>query len=125
MASTPTQENIETKNLSNEEIINEVKNFATKKNSSVIKVCAKMEEELRELSEEDKDDYLNVYNIMDSGLDQIIKTGYKSLGLISYFTQGPKETRAWTVKNGSYAPIAAGVIHTDFERGFIRAQVIY
>lgn len=110
--------------ISDDETINEVKNFATKKNSSVIKVCAKMEEELRELSEEDRDDYLNVYNIMDSGLDQIIKTGYKSLGLISYFTQGPKETRAWTVKNGSYAPNAAGVIHTDFERGFIRAQVI-
>ena len=61
---------------------------------------------------------------MDSGLDQIIKTGYKSLGLISYFTQGPKETRAWTIKKNCTAPKAAGEIHTDFEKGFIRAETI-
>lgn len=107
-----------------DDMVNRVKKFAARKNSSVIKVCAKMEEELRELSEEDKKDYLNVYNLTDSGLDQIIKTGYKSLGLISYFTQGPKETRAWTVNKGSFAPNAAGKIHTDFERGFIRAETI-
>ena len=83
-----------------------------------------MEEELRDLNEEDRKDYLNEYNLTSSGLDRIIRIGYDSLGLISYFTQGPKESRAWTVKKGSSAPTAAGVIHTDFERGFIRANVI-
>jgi ribosome-binding ATPase YchF (GTP1/OBG family) len=62
--------------------------------------------------------------VKESGLDQIIHTGYRTLGLISYLTQGPKETRAWTIHRGDTAPRAAGVIHTDFERGFIRAQVI-
>ena len=104
--------------------VRKVEEYAVEKNTLAIKVCAKMEEELRDLNEEDRKDYLNEYNLTSSGLDRIIRIGYDSLGLISYFTQGPKESRAWTVKKGSSAPTAAGVIHTDFERGFIRANVI-
>jgi hypothetical protein len=83
-----------------------------------------MEEELVGLEDEDYREFLESYGITESGLDQIIRTGFHSLGLISYFTAGEKEVRAWTIHNGDKAPRAAGVIHTDFERGFIRAEVI-
>ena len=92
--------------------------------AEVVRICAKMEEELNEMDENDRLEFLEEYGVSASGLDQIIQTGYRTLGLISYFTQGPKESRAWTVCAGDLAPRAAGVIHTDFERGFIRAQVM-
>jgi len=87
-------------------------------------ICAKLEEELRELPEEDAREMLETYGQTESGLNQLIKAAYATLGLQSYLTAGQKETRAWTIKNGSTAPQAAGVIHTDFERGFIAAQIV-
>lgn len=87
-------------------------------------ICAKLEEELRELSDQDAQEMLASYNQTEPGLNQLIKAAYGTLGLQSYLTAGPKEVRAWTIKKGSTAPQAAGVIHTDFERGFIAAQVV-
>jgi ribosome-binding ATPase YchF (GTP1/OBG family) len=83
-----------------------------------------MEEDLNGIDDEERVEFLNEFGISSSGLDQIIRTGYYTLGLQSYFTQGPKESRAWTIRKGDRAPQAAGVIHTDFQRGFIRAQVM-
>ena len=83
-----------------------------------------MEEDLIGMDEAEAAEFLKEYNVTESGLDQIARTGYHTLGLISYLTAGPKEVHAWTIHRGWKAPAAAGVIHTDFERGFIRAQVI-
>ncbi len=101
-----------------------VKAYAAERDADVVKICAKMEEDLNGMSDEERDEFLREYGVKESGLDQIIHTGYRTLGLISYLTVGPKEARAWTIHRGDTAPKAAGVIHTDFERGFIRAQVI-
>jgi len=101
-----------------------VRGHAAKTGSPVVKVSARMEEELAALSDEERDEFLKSYGVSSSGLDQVIRTGYAMLGLISYFTAGPKEVRAWTIEQGWKAPKAASVIHTDFERGFIRAEVI-
>ncbi len=90
----------------------------------VMVICAKLEEELVDLSEQEKLDYLKELGINETGLERLIKTAYNFLGLISYLTAGKKEVRAWTIKKGMKAPQAAGVIHTDFEKNFIRAQVI-
>jgi ribosome-binding ATPase len=87
-------------------------------------ICAKLEEELRELSAEDAVEMLAEYGQAEPGLNQLIKAAYDTLGLQSYLTAGPKEVRAWTIKRGYSAPQAAGVIHTDFERGFIAAQIV-
>lgn len=87
-------------------------------------VCAKLEEELQGLQPSEQVEMLASYGIENSGLDKIVRTGYDILGLSSYFTAGPDEVRAWTIRKGWKAPRAAGVIHTDFERGFIRAEVI-
>ena len=87
-------------------------------------VCAKIEEEIKELPEEDALELLEAYGVKDTGLNQLIKAAYDTLGLQSYLTAGPKEVRAWTIRRGDTAPQAAGVIHTDFERGFIAAQVV-
>lgn len=92
--------------------------------NNFIPISAKLESELNELSDEEKREYLDSLGISDSGFDRLVKEAYKSLGLITYFTSGEKETRAWTIKKGFNAPKAAGVIHTDFERGFIAAEVI-
>ena len=101
-----------------------VEKYAQQRQADTVKICARMEEELNGLSEEERHEFLQEYGVKESGLDQIIHTGYHTLGLLSYFTQGPKEARAWTIHQGDTAPVAAGVIHTDFQRGFIRAQVI-
>jgi ribosome-binding ATPase len=101
-----------------------VKELAAARGADVVKICAKMEEDLNGMSDEERNEFLLEYGVKESGLDQIVRTGYHTLGLISYLTQGPKEARAWTIRRGDKAPQAAGVIHTDFERGFIRAQVI-
>ena len=92
--------------------------------AQVVKVCARMEEEMVGLAPEEKAEFLESYGVSESGLARVIRTGFLSLGLISYFTAGVKEVRAWTIHEGWKAPQAAGVIHTDFERGFIRAEVI-
>jgi len=90
----------------------------------VVKICAKIEEELIDMSAAERIEYLESLGARESGLDQIVHAGYAALGLMSYFTAGPKEVRAWTIERGTKAPRAAAVIHNDFERGFIRAEVI-
>ena len=101
-----------------------VKGYVEAENASVITVCAKIESELAELSDEDKEVFLKDLGINESGLDKLIKATYDLLGLATYFTAGEDECRAWTFKKGMKAPECAGIIHTDFERGFIRAEVM-
>lgn len=98
--------------------------YAAERGRSVVMVCAKIEEELQGLSDQEQAEILSSYGISESSLVRVIRTGYHALDLASYFTAGPKEVRAWTIPLGSKAPQAAGVIHSDFERGFIRAEVI-
>ena len=104
--------------------VQKVKEYAKKENSKVIKVCAKIEEELSQLEENDKKELLEALGIEMSGLDQLIQATYDLLGLSTYFTVGTDEVRAWTYKKGMNAKQCAGIIHTDFEKGFIRAEVI-
>ena len=101
-----------------------VREYAAKENAQTFVICAKAEYELAQMSEEDRAEFGEVLNIRESGLSRLIKTGYETLGLISYLTAGEKETRAWTVEKGTKAPQAAGKIHSDFERGFIRAEIV-
>ena len=93
-------------------------------NEIVIPICAKLESELAELAPEEVSEYLNQSGITMTGLDRVILESYKKLNLITYFTSGPKETRAWTITAGTLTPQAAGKIHTDFEKGFIAAEVV-
>ncbi|MBM7095380.1 MULTISPECIES: redox-regulated ATPase YchF [Alteribacter] len=109
---------------SSNENVQKVREFAAQENSEVIVVCAKIESEIAELDGEEKQEFLDDLGIAESGLDQLIKAAYNLLGLETYFTAGKQEVRAWTIKHGTKAPQAAGVIHTDFERGFIRAEVV-
>lgn len=102
--------------------VEQVKEYA--KNTQVITVCAKIESELSELEETDKQEFLNELGIEESGLDQLIKATYELLGLATYFTAGSDECKAWTFKKGMKAPECAGIIHTDFERGFIKAEIM-
>jgi len=104
--------------------VQKVREFASAENSEVIVVCAKIEEEIAELEGDEKQEFLQDLGIEESGLDQLIKAAYNLLGLETYFTAGKQEVRAWTIKHGTKAPQAAGVIHTDFERGFIRAEIV-
>ena len=104
--------------------VKSVTNYAKDKNADVIKISAKVEEELIALDDKERIEFLDSYGVKESGLEKIIRTGFHTLGLISYFTAGPKEVRAWTIHRGWKAPQSAGVIHTDFEKGFIRAEVI-
>jgi obg-like ATPase 1 len=97
---------------------------AASEGCSVIVVSAQVESELRELDAEEAAEYLESLGVTEGGLSSLIQATYKQLGLLTYFTSGEKETRAWTVKDGSTAPQAAGVIHTDFEKGFIRAETV-
>ena len=98
--------------------------LAESQGAPVVAICAAIEAEIAELSDEDKRIFLDDMGMREPGLDRLIRAGYGLLGLQTYFTAGPKEVRAWTVRVGAAAPEAAGVIHTDFERGFIRAEVI-
>ncbi len=102
----------------------QVKAYAEKHHAGVIVICAKTEEELSQMEEEDRAMFLEEFGLKESGLDKLIKASYSLLGLISYLTAGEKETRAWTIVKGTKAPQAAGKIHTDFEKGFIRAEVV-
>jgi GTP-binding protein YchF len=101
-----------------------LKDHAAKNNCEIIKLCAKIEEELIGLSEEEANEFLADLGVEESGLEQIIHKGFDKLGLMSYFTAGVKEVRAWTIRKNTPAPKAAAVIHNDFEKGFIRAEVI-
>ena len=104
--------------------VKKVKEYAFKENSKVIKMCAKLESELSELNDDDKKEMLNAVGIEESGLDKLIKETYDLLGLATYFTVGSDEVRAWTFKKGMNAKKCAGIIHTDFEKGFIKAEVM-
>ncbi|WP_406945218.1 redox-regulated ATPase YchF [Halobacillus sp. SY10] len=104
--------------------VKQIREFAAKENAEVIVVCAKIESEIAELDNEEKEEFLEDLGIEESGLDQLIKATYNLLGLATYFTAGEQEVRAWTFKEGMTAPQAAGIIHTDFERGFIRAETV-
>ena len=108
----------------NNEYFNEVKEYALKEGCTVIPMCAKIESELVELSDEDKKMFLEEIGIEESGLDKLISETYKILGLSTFFTVGSDEVRAWTFKNGMKAPECAGIIHTDFQKGFIKAEVM-
>ena len=111
-------------NLDANPFLQRVKEFAMSEKSEVIPVCAEIEAEIAELDDEEKEMFLSDLGILESGLDRLIKASYSLLGLISYLTAGPKEVRAWTITKGTKAPGAAGKIHSDFERGFIRAEIV-
>ncbi len=106
------------------EYVKEVREYAKKENTEVVMICAKIESELAELELEEKTAFLKELGIEESGLASLIKSTYSLLGLATYFTVGPDEVRAWTFKKGMKAPACAGLIHTDFEKGFIRAEVM-
>ncbi|CAM3807384.1 redox-regulated ATPase YchF [Alkalicoccus chagannorensis] len=109
---------------SGNEHVQRVKQLAADHNAEVIVVCAKIEAEIAELEGAEKQEFLDDLGIEEAGLDQLIRAAYALLGLDTYFTAGKQEVRAWTIRRGTKAPQAAGVIHTDFERGFIRAEVV-
>ncbi|APH13243.1 50S ribosome-binding GTPase family protein [Clostridium sporogenes] len=106
------------------EFVKKVKDFAKAENSEVITLCARLEEELSTLEDDEKAEMLSEYGLKESGLDKLVQSSYKLLGLISFLTAGQVEVRAWTIVKGTKAPKAAGKIHTDIEKGFIRAEVI-
>ena len=108
----------------NNEGVKAVREFAKETDSEVFVICAQIEQEISELDDEEKAMFLEDLGLSESGLDKLIKASYKLLGLISYLTAGEDETRAWTIKVGTKAPQAAGKIHSDFERGFIKAEVV-
>ena len=107
-----------------EEMVKQVKEYAAKEHAEVIPLCVKIEEELSGLDDSDKKEMLDALGLEESGLDKLIKKSYDLLGLMSFLTAGETEVRAWTIKKGTKAPQAAGKIHSDFERGFIKAEVV-
>ena len=112
------------KNIENDDKFAKLKEYAEKNNSEAIPLCVKVEEELAVLDDAERDEMLELLGIDESGLDKLIKSSYKLLGLMSFLTAGEPEVRAWTIVKGTKAPQAAGKIHTDIERGFIKAEVI-
>jgi hypothetical protein len=116
--------NVEEHGFENNPLLESVREFAAREGAPVVAVCAKVEAEIADLSDEDKSVFLEDMGMHEPGLNRVIRAGYQLLGLLTYFTAGPKEVRAWTVSTGATAPQAAGVIHTDFEKGFIRAETI-
>jgi len=116
--------NVSEDGFENNPFLDQVKTLADKEKAVVVAVCASIEEELIELDEDEKKDFLDEMGLEEPGLNRVIRAGYNLLGLQTYFTAGVKEVRAWTVAVGASAPQAAGVIHTDFEKGFIRAETM-
>lgn len=106
------------------ELVEEVREYATAEDATVVTISAKIESDIAELDEDEAEMFLEEMGLNESGLDRVIRAGYRLLDLITFFTAGEKEVRAWTVKKGSTAPEAAGKIHTDMQRGFIRAEVV-
>ena len=104
--------------------VQEVREYAAKEDCEVFVVCAQIEQEIAELEDDEKKMFLEDLGLSESGLEKLIKASYRILGLISFLTAGEPEVRAWTIKKGTKAPQAAGKIHSDFERGFIRAEVV-
>jgi len=116
--------NVDEDGMENNPLLDAVREFAADEGASVVPVCAAIESELSELDDEERDEFLQELGLEEPGLNRVIRAGYGLLNLHTYFTAGVKEVRAWTVHVGATAPQAAGVIHTDFEKGFIRAEVI-
>lgn len=116
--------NVEEDGLASNQWLEKLQTLADKEGAQLISVCAAIEAEVSQLEESEKEEFLEALGMEEPGLNRIIRAGYKLLSLQTYFTAGPKEVRAWTVSVGATAPKAAGVIHTDFERGFIRAEVV-
>ncbi|MBX9268168.1 redox-regulated ATPase YchF [Chromobacterium violaceum] len=116
--------NVAEDGFSDNPLLAKVEEYAAKEGAPVVALCAAIESEIAELEDADKAEFLETLGLEEPGLDRLIRAGYKLLGLQTYFTAGVKEVRAWTIHVGDTAPQAAGVIHTDFERGFIRAQTI-
>jgi GTP-binding protein YchF len=116
--------NVEEHGFEDNPLLDKVRAHAERENAPVVAVCAKVEAEIADLSDADKEIFLADMGMSEPGLARMIRAGYELLGLQTYFTAGPKEVRAWTVTRGATAPQAAGVIHTDFEKGFIRAETI-
>lgn len=114
----------EVANADDNKYVKQVREFAANEGAQVITICAKIEEEISELEDEEKAMFLEELGIEESGLDQLIRASYDLLGLATYFTAGVQEVRAWTFRKGMKAPQCAGVIHSDFERGFIRAETV-
>lgn len=117
--------NVDENNIAKSEdnFSSEVKNFSQKNNSESLRLCGNIEMEISNLHLDEQKDFLSIYNLESSGLDQLILSCYSLLGLETFFTAGQQEIKAWTIKKGSTAPEAAGVIHTDFQRGFIKAEI--
>ena len=116
--------NVDEEGFSDNPHLDTVKRIAAGEGAEVVAICNKLEAEIAELENEEKAEFLQDLGMDEPGLDRVIRAGYSLLGLQTYFTAGPKEVRAWTVKAGATAPEAAGVIHTDFEKGFIRAEIV-
>ena len=116
--------NVSEDGFENNSHLDTVRNIAETENAVVVPICNKMEAEISELEDDEKSMFLEEMGMEEPGLDRVIRAGYSLLNLQTYFTAGPKEVRAWTVKVGATAPQAAAVIHTDFERGFIRAEIV-
>lgn len=116
--------NVDEQGFTNNPYLTAVQERATREGAEVVVICASMESEIAELEDEEKGEFLASMGMAEPGLDRLIHAGYKLLGLQTYFTAGVKEVRAWTITKGNTAPQAAGVIHSDFEKGFIRAEVI-
>ena len=112
------------KDEDNIELVKPVKAIAAAEGAEVLVICAQAEEDISQMEPDEKQMFLDDLGIGESGLDRLVVLGYRLLGLISYLTAGPKEVRAWTIENGTKAPQAAGKIHSDFERGFIRAEIV-
>ncbi len=116
--------NVNDQGFENNPLLTRVQEYAANEGAPVVVICAALEAEIADLSEEDKQIFLADLGLEEPGLNRLVRAGYNLLGLQTYFTAGVKEVRAWTIQKGDTAPQAAGVIHTDFERGFIRAEVI-
>jgi hypothetical protein len=116
--------NVSDHGFTNNPLLDQLTEFAAKQNAPIVAICASIESEIADLDDADKTEFLADMGMQEPGLDRLIRAAYKLLGLQTYFTAGVKEVRAWTIHVGDTAPQAAGVIHTDFERGFIRAQTI-
>ena len=116
--------NVADEGQENNPLLDKVRTMAAQENASVVALCASTESELVELDDADRQEFMDDLGLTEPGLNRVIRAGYELLGLQTYFTAGVKEVRAWTVKRGATAPQAAAVIHTDFEKGFIRAEVI-
>lgn len=116
--------NVDENGFKDNPLLTQLENFATSQNAKVIPLCAKLEEDCIDLSEAEKKEFLDALDLQETGLTRLICAGYDLLGLQTFFTAGIKEVRAWTIRKGATAPQAASCIHTDFEKGFIRAEVI-